>query len=196
MNIDGIKIDWTVFEKMNWKDLLFDKQNELRILYGVPICDLDLPSDQQQLRSMSWNCIEEVGEAIDVILTSDHATHLGDELADMTAFYIELLIMSGITKEQVDLKSWEATERKPFSEIEKAFTSFSVSLALSINTLKNRYWRKTNLKTDREVYLERLKRTIPLFRLLIMSFGISFKSLMDYYLKKYEVNVFRIRTKY
>ena len=189
MNIEDIKIDWSLYENKDLVQVLFEKQDQLRQLYGVPICDLDIPKDQQELRAMAWNVVEEASEAIE---TRHHLEHLKDELADMTAFYIELMIMSGITWEKY--KSYDRHPKRVGTQ--ESFMEFVSLLALAINTLKNRYWRKTNVKTDQPNYHDRLLSTIPSFGDFIDSLGLTFKELMDSYLRKHEVNLFRIRSKY
>ncbi len=192
MNINDVKIDWTRYEGKDPIALLFEKQEELRIAFGVPLCDLDVPADQQQLRAMAWNTIEEMGEALEAKFEGSH-DHLLDELADMTAFYIELFLMSRIPRDQLPA-GW-GTYNKPL-EVQWATMDFTQSLALAINTLKNRYWRKTNVKTDRLIYFSRLTQTWGYFTRLVFSLGVSTRDLLDAYLRKHEVNKFRIRSKY
>lgn len=192
MNIEDVTVDWNQYQDRDLVEVLFEKQDELRKLYNVPICDLDIPSDQQQLRAMAWNVIEEAAEAIEA---KHHPSHLLDELADMTAFYIELLLMSGMRREHL----YHFTDFILPGEVltnDETFSAFAVNLAISINTLKNRYWRKTNVKTDQSVYLIRLSETAHSFMRFVQSFDITFTQLMDAYLRKHEVNLFRIRSKY
>lgn len=178
-------------------------------LYEVPDIDLDIPKDQQLIRAMAWSVVEEAGEAMEVFEKIQHLPflndradeindHLGDEVADMTHFYLELLMMSKIgvndflrfapinswTKFQGD--NWESTY----------FKDFVVQLALAVNCLKNRFWRKTSLKTEVLTYENRLLVTIPKFFKFIQSLGFDEKTWIDYYLRKNEVNLFRIRSRY
>lgn len=192
MNIDDIRIDWSQYHDKDLVKVLFEKQDELRTLYNVPICDLDVPTDQQQLRAMAWNVIEEAAEALEA---KHHTSHLLDELADMTAFYVELLLMSGMKREHLLHFTNFGMANEPLTH-ESTFTTFAMNLAISINTLKNRYWRKTNVKTDQSVYMIRLSETVHSFMRFVQSFNITFEQLMDAYLKKHEVNLFRIRSKY
>lgn len=197
MNIEDVKIDWDRYEGKDLVHVLFEKQDQLREMYKVPICDLDVPADQQQIRAMAWNVIEEAAEAIDA---SSHLEHLKDELADMTAFYIELLLMSGLKATDVDLTPWrkKSSDGSSFnvSPAKYEFVDFAVNLALTVNSLKNRYWRKTNVKTDKKKYIELLKETVKHFERFVEASGLSFHELMDAYLRKHEVNLFRIRSKY
>lgn len=198
MNIQDIKVDYSEYKDRDLIDVIFEKQDELRKLYKVPICDLDVPSDQQQLRSMAWNVVEEAAEAIDVVMTSEHRDHIFDELADMISFYLELLIMCSLTPKDFILEKWnsDSTSSYQLNEISMTFMSFTSGLAIAINSLKNRYWRQTNLKTEKELFETRLKKTVPLFRDFVKSLNVSFDELIDAYLRKHQVNLFRIRSKY
>lgn len=192
MNVDDVKIDYEQYKGLDLLDVIYQKQENLMSLYKVPKIDLDIPSDQQLIRAMAWSVVEEAGEAMEVYEGSKHKGHLGDEIADMTHFYFELLIMSGITCEQIKecgvvFKTYDTSA---------AFKDFVVRLSLAVNTLKNRFWRMTNLKTDKAKYHERLIMTIESFFRFVNSTGIKTDEFFDFYLRKNEVNLFRIRSKY
>lgn len=193
MNIEDVKIDYTQYEGLDLIDVMFQNQKNLMDLYKVPDIDLDIPSDQQLIRAMAWSVVEEAGEAIEVVEGSKHFEHLLDEVADMSHFYIELLIMSGISAEEFKEHSSRVLETYDYSV---AFKDFTVRLALTVNTLKNRFWRKTNLKTDQEKYRERLIGTVESFLRFVYSLKINKEKFVDAYLRKNEVNKFRIRSKY
>jgi len=193
MNISEIKVDYSKYEGKNLLSVIFDKQRTLIDLYDVPSVDLDVPKDQQVLRVLAWSVIEEAAEAIDVIKTTNDSEHLKDEVADLTHFFIELLILSGFTYQ--DFESELPVPRKQES-VEQTFTDFSVQLALAINVLKNRFWRKTNLKTDQNFYRTQLKLSISLFLAFVFSLNLTFDEMIDSYLRKNEINLFRIRSKY
>jgi hypothetical protein len=194
MNIEDITVNWELYEGRDLLEVLFEKQDELRVLYKIEIQDLDTPQGQQVLRSFAWCVIEETSEAIDVLMTTDHRNHLLDEIGDTISFYIELLIISGLTRNDFSIENWEANRNT--DQLPNNFMTFTSSLAIAINSLKNRSWRKTNLKTDRVLFYLRLKKTLPLICKLIESMGLSFNDLIDAYLKKHEVNLFRVRSAY
>src|SRR3990167_8773680 len=133
MNIQDVKIDYSEFERKDLWEVVFEKQKDLMSLYKVPVIDLDVPADQQLIRAMAWNIIEELGEALEVLRGSNHKEHLLDELADMTHFYVELLIMSNLSWRDVD--GWISLAETP--DTEKAVEEFLTSLALTVNILKN-----------------------------------------------------------
>lgn len=208
MNISDIQIDYEQYEGQDLLRVVFARQRELMNLYKIPALDLDIPADQQIIRAMAWSVVEEAGEALEVYYGSKDKEHLGDEVADMMHFYIELLIMSDITVDDVfddlgviDTAHYAQTYAavnvsKPTVMLMQHFQQFIMELALGVNVLKNRFWRETNLKTDMNKYQSKLRDTIPTFFLFVKSLGIEPGQLLDFYLRKNEVNLFRIRSKY
>jgi hypothetical protein len=165
MNISDVKIDHSKYEGRDRLDVLFEKQDELRKLYEIPILDLDLPKDQHVAREFAWNVTEETGEALEVFLGTGDKEHTLDEVADALGFYLELMLMCGMTSKdlepsvpnQVDkLAGWfvRAIEGYPLVgyNLRETHSFFLERLALAINNLKNRKWRKTNLKTNKLIY--------------------------------------------
>lgn len=194
MNIENVKIDYSKLVGQIPIQVIFKKQRELMDLYKIPQIDLDIPKDQQLIRAMAWSVVEEAGEAIEVVEGSKHHQHLLDEVADMTHFYIEFLIMSGITWE--DFANEVGDQNYEAEDYTVMFKEFIVLLSLSVNVLKNRFWRETNLKTDRVKYIEMVKKTMIKFVRFIASLNLTGSDLYDAYLRKNEVNLFRIRSKY
>lgn len=219
MNVEDVVIDYNQFKGQDLLEVVWEKQKTLMNLYGVPRIDLDVPKDQQMIRAMAWSVVEEAGEAMEAY-DHKHYGHIGDELADMMHFFVELLIMSGVKHEdiykQLDLESWKQGSEMPHEltdfehmdqyfklmhpvngdKILKHFHDFIVKLALAVNVLKNRFWRETNLKTDHAYYHHSLRQTYVHFFHFCNALGFNPAELVDYYLKKNEVNLFRIRSKY
>lgn len=214
MNISDVKIDYSKYAGRDRLDVLFEKQEELRKLYGIPILDLDLPRDQHLAREFAWNVTEEMGEVLDVYFGTGDKEHIKDEIADALSFYLELMLMSGMAMKDFifvhseddgdDLEAWfflgtGSSLKIPdvdFLHERVIHSLFLQKLALAINHLKNRKWRKTNLKTNKKMYREALLETFDLFIAFVQVVGLSSADLLDAYLRKSEVNMFRIRSKY
>lgn len=211
MNIADVTIDHSQYEGQDRLDIMFAKQDELRILYEIPILDLDLPRDQHIAREFAWNVTEELGEALEVFLGTKDRQHVLDEVADALAFYLELLLMSGLgskdfeppydarigSNEDDKLGRWfRFGHQQLFVHEREVHSMFLEKLALAINNLKNRKWRKTNLKTNKEIYHKALFNTFGLFVLFVESVGLNSTDLFDAHLRKHEVNLFRLRSKY
>lgn len=194
MNISEITIDYSEFKDRDLIDVVFEKQRKLMNYYNIMHIDLDIPRDQQEVRATAWNIIEEIGETLE----AESAEHTLDEIADAMHFYIEFLIMSGLTSTDVKneiggLKQQHASKKTIINE---NLAEFVEALALTVNTLKNRKWRKTNLMTEKLTYMNRAVKTIQPFFKLILSFGVTYDEVIDAYLRKNHVNLFRVKSKY
>src|SRR3990167_3090820 len=185
MNINDVVIDHNLYSGQDRLKVMFEKQDELRQAYEIPILELDLPKDQKIAKTFAWCIVEEAAETLDVVMTTNHQSHIGDEISDTIAFYLELLIISGLSRRDLDWNEWEGT--LDIQKIPEVFTEFVTSLAMAINTLKSREWRKTNLKTDVKTYHERLTRTFPKLKEFVARLGLSSEQLFDYYLRKHSV---------
>lgn len=62
--------------------------------------------------------------------------------------------------------------------------------------LKNKAWKQTNLVTDLEHFYEEIADTLHFFVEFCIDAGLNSKTLYKYYMKKHEVNNWRIDTKY
>jgi hypothetical protein len=194
MNIADVTINWDEYKGCSMMRVITEKQDNLRELYKIPLCDLDIPADQERLKWFAWCVTEEAAEAIEVLMTTDHKEHLIDETADMTAFFLELLIVSRYPVGEIESFEWE--NQRDLDQVPKIFTEFITSLAITMNTLKNRDWRKTNVKTDKQLFYARMKNTVELFFKFVKAVGLTSHEFYDGSLRKYEVNLFRIRSKY
>lgn len=207
MNINDVKIDMTQFEGKDRLDVIFEKQNDLREKYGIPIMKFDVPADQSLAREMAWNTVEELGEALAVITSKiKDRDHLLDETADALSFYIELLLISGMSSDDFrppkdstsdKLQGWFEVDSDTYrTDTRRSHSIFVEKLALAINHLKNRKWRKTNLHTNEFLYRKDLYVTFLNFIRFVRELGITPDELFDAYVRKVEVNLFRIRSNY
>ena len=207
MNIQDVVIDHKIYEDKDRLDVIFEKQDELRQAYGIPILKLDVPGDQSIAREMAWNTVEEMAEALAVITSkTQDKNHLLDEVADSFSFYIELLIISGMTAD--DFKPTKSTQKDKLggwfdvdsdayqTDTRRAHSIFVEKLAIAINNLKNRKWRKTNVHTNDFIYKKDLFVTFLNFVRFVKELGLTDHDLFDAYVRKVEVNKFRIRSKY
>lgn len=205
MNIDEVQFNKNAYLGEDRLEVMYSTQNELRDSYGINLLDLDLPTDQQIAREFAWNVVEEMGEVLEVYHGTKDRSHILDELADSLSFYMELFQMCGFS--YADLKPdvldsvgdslqdlyWVS---KAESEITSIHSKFVEKLSLAINHLKNRKWRKTNLKTNEFTFKKALHETLPHFISFAVKLDISSDDLFEAYMRKAEVNRFRIRSKY
>lgn len=208
MNISEVSIDRTQYAGRDRMHVIFEKQDELRIAFGIPILNLDVPSDQSLAREFAWNTIEEVSEALEVVTGSKDREHIKDEVADALSFYIELLIMCGLTADDLKcshtgpgdtLQNWFDIDKgnpKYRAFLRNEHSTFVEKLSIAINKLKNRKWRKTNVQTNVFAFRRDLYMTFLSLTRLIRLFGLTADDVFVAYLRKVEVNKFRIASNY
>lgn len=207
MNISEVKVDMKQFEDKDRLDVIFERQDALRQKYGLPILKLDAPSDQSLAREMAWNTIEEMGEAIAVVTSKTRdREHLLDETADALSFYIELLLISGMTASDFEshkdtsgdkLDGWFETDTDTYvTDLRRSHSTFVEKLSLAINNLKNRKWRKTNVHTNDFLYKKDLYYTFINFIRFVKQLGLTSDQLFDAYIRKSEVNNWRLDSNY
>lgn len=165
---------------------------------------LDSPKLQYVLKDFSWRVIEELAEALECKGIPDQREHMIEELADSMHFLIELMILSGISIDRMcscfHFGSTEFIVFKnggPFGRnIDKAVTYFVLKLGTAMNCLKNKPWKQTQILTDQNKFYYQLANTWFAYCHVVGSFGVTTKTMMDYYIKKFHVNKFRQRSQY
>lgn len=188
-------------------EVIFALQDTLRGRYGVPILNLDVPADQSLAREMAWNTVEEMAEALAVKTSNTkHREHILDETADCLSFYIELLIICGMSaadfippKDTVedDLGGWFEVDTPSFeTDLRRSHSIFVEKIAIAINNLKNRKWRKTNVHTNDFLLKKDLYITFLNFIRFVKQLEIDSDDLYDAYVRKYCVNEFRLDSNY
>lgn len=69
-------------------------------------------------------------------------------------------------------------------------------LGEAANCLKNKPWKQSQLETDEEHFMEELSDAIHFFVELFIICGYTADDFFNIYCRKFEVNKFRIRSKY
>lgn len=197
--------------------VIFARQSELIAKYHPIESEVlrrpvpDLPFDlhdavcQEALKARAWWFVEEIGEAFDALSEGNEVKFL-EEMSDATHFLTELMILSGIQWDCVttdDVPAGWTIEDAPgvlFSEnLFLKIRAFAVigELAMAMWQLRNKPWKRTQVLTDEWHYRMRLVTAYSGFiSLLIVHFDMSLEDIALLYLRKSEVNRFRIRTHY
>ncbi len=210
MNVADVTIDHTLYKNKDRLSVMFEKQEELRQLYGIPILELDVPAHQSIAREMAWNTVEEIGESLEVYTGPNprmNREHLLDEVADSTSFYLELLLISGLKAEDLipihsnnkvdSLENWFENDKDSYiTDLRKSHSIFTEKLALAINRLKNRKWRKTHVHTNIFLYRKDLYMTFLNFIRVVKCLGVTPHEFFDVYLRKAHVNKWRVESRY
>lgn len=161
---------------------------------------------QARIKDFAWRVMEEVGEALDAI---DDFEHHVEELIDGLHFLTELTILTGYTPEDIvwdnpngnDLlltlynqNAYHHKENCSF-EMEMLVTDLVRDLGMMCNCLKNKPWKQTNMLTDVNEFLHKLKCVWADY-FSILSLSLSPQAIVEIYFKKSQVNKFRQRSNY
>lgn len=192
---------------------LMDKYHDIELKSGLmqtencPV-NLDDKRGQARIKDFSWRVTEELGEALDAKATKDHYQ---EELIDGLHFLTELTILAG-----KDYNTILPLDAAPYCEdhledlVENAketisqngdnlnywVSKFIENLGMMCNCLKNKPWKQSMMKTDRNAFYHRLAEVWVLYITLLVVSGMDADSIATTYLKKSQVNKFRIRSAY
>jgi hypothetical protein len=203
-DIDSGDIPNLVAVKGAWLDAIFERQKELHEKYkpielasgiGLAIVegvDFSLSDRRYQylIKDFAWRVTEELaeaGEAADI----NHETHHVEELIDALHFYTELMIVVKVAPRYV-------VSLKGHSTISDTPNKWDIiqPLGLAMNTLKQKPWKQHHFATDVALFYNHLMTGYIRLLLYIESCGLNELEIYQVYMKKSEVNKFRIRSRY
>ena len=199
---------------------IFNRQKELMAKYhhiearsgllqteDCPV-NLDDRRGQARIKDFSWRVMEELGEALDA---KSHTDHYQEELIDGLHFLTELTILAGRNYNTIipkniprfhgdhleDLVETARNELTTHTDDLNYWVSWFVEqLAMMCNCLKNKPWKQSMMKTDREAFHGRLTNVWVCYITILVISGMDSLSIADTYLRKSQVNQFRQRSNY
>lgn len=218
-----MNINHAVEEKIQGDMLkaIFDRQKSLMSKYHdieaksgllqTPDCpvNLDDKRGQARIKDFSWRVTEELGEALDARNQNDHYQ---EELIDGLHFLTELTILAGkdydtlldgvfspycpdrlrqMVEDAKDLMLYYGNGRLDFW-----VTKFIENIGMMCNCLKNKPWKQSMMKTDREAFYTKLSDTWCSYITILVVSGMTAEDIANTYLKKSQVNQFRQRSNY
>ncbi len=215
MNIQHAKSEVVQGDRLK---AIFDRQKELMEKYhhiearsgllqteDCPI-NLDDKRGQARIKDFAWRFMEEVGEALDA---REHELHCQEELIDGLHFLTELTILAGkdyntITDfdldgeglDYLDMFYDDGRELAVGFDLEKLITQLVKELGMMCNCLKNKPWKQSHMRTDKNMFNNRLERVWLVYMGILAVAGLEAKDIVDIYLKKSQVNQFRQRSNY
>lgn len=135
------------------------------------------------------------------ILDAEQEVVVGDKLELIFERQTELMKKYHVIEKEIGLLQTEDVPVDMDSHLGQARLKdlawrVTEEIAEAMGCLKNRPWKKTQMRTDKEHYKEELVDALHFFIELCISSGFDAQSLTDYYLKKSQVNKFRIRSRY
>lgn len=171
--------------------------------------NLDDKRGQARIKDFSWRVTEELGEALDAKANKDHYQ---EELIDGLHFLTELTILAGKDYDTLlphgippydedhlrDLveNAQEVISRKLNDTLDFWVSRFIEQLAMMCNCLKNKPWKQSMMKTDREAFYNRLAEAWVCYITILVVSGMGAEDIANVYLKKSQVNQFRQRSNY
>ena len=192
---------------------LMDKYHHIEAHSGLlqtedcPV-NLDDRRGQARLKDFSWRVMEELGEALDA---KSHKDHYQEELIDGLHFLTELTILAGRDYDTIipkdipmfhedHLEDLVETARNELTahtdDLNYWVSRFVEQLAMMCNCLKNKPWKQSMMKTDREAFHGRLTNAWVCYITILVVSGMDSTSIADTYLRKSQVNQFRQRSNY
>ena len=210
MNITHAKKETTNKESLK---AIFERQKELMVKYhdielksgllqteDCPV-NLDDKRGQARIKDFSWRITEEIGEALDAItneLGESALLHFHEELIDGLHFLTEMTILTGydITKDYTlsDLINL-GTVRSSYT-LNDLVSDHVMYLGMMCNCLKNKPWKQTMMKTNKENFYNHLKLVWINYMAILTSQDLTEEEITDIYLRKSQVNQFRQRSNY
>ena len=217
MNINHATVEEVTGDKLQAiftrQKSLMDKYHDIELKSGLmqtedcPV-NLDDKRGQARIKDFSWRVTEELGEALDAKATKDHYQ---EELIDGLHFLTELTILAGkdyhnLLPEGTALYSKDRLEdlvenaKECISQngdnLNYWVSKFIENLGMMCNCLKNKPWKQSMMKTDRNAFYGRLAEVWVLYITLLVVSGMDADSIVITYLKKSQVNQFRQRSNY
>lgn len=200
---------------------IFNRQKELMAKYhhieassgllqteDCPV-NLDDRRGQARIKDFSWRVMEELGEALDAKSQTDHYQ---EELIDGLHFLTELTILAGRDYNTIipkDLPKFHSDHLEDLYEtamtridgpvhtdLNHWVAQFVEQLAMMCNCLKNKPWKQSMMKTDRESFYGRLINVWVCYMAILAMAGMKPTDIADTYLRKSQVNRFRQRSNY
>ena len=176
--------------------------------------NLDDKRGQARIKDFSWRVTEELGEALDARSNKDHYQ---EELIDGLHFLTELTVLAGkdydsilpqgtplydsdhledLVENAKEVISRRASQGENGYSLEYWVSKFIENLGMMCNCLKNKPWKQSMMKTDREAFYSRLSEVWVIYITILVVSGMDAQDIADIYLKKSQVNQFRQRSNY
>lgn len=184
----------------SWEEI-YALQGELQLMYRpyfkerIANFDINTLEDQELFKKLCWQIVEELAEAMEA-KDKNEEDHVLEELVDAFNFMLELYQLCGVAPDF----AWGHTcgFRKDIADenFEENILELIKTIGLAANCLKNREWRQSQYMVDLVVFEERLRNIQAMFAMLFGSIGVPEDKVRELWSLKYQVNLFRIKSKY
>lgn len=184
----------------SWEEI-YALQGELQLMYRpyfkerIANFDINTLEDQELFKKLCWQIVEELTEAMEA-KDKNEKDHVLEELIDAFNFMLELYQLYGMAPDF----AWGHTYgfRKDIADenFEENILELIKTIGLAANCLKNREWRQSQYLVDLVVFEDRLKGIWTSFVIMFEHLGLSENRVKELWSLKYQVNLFRIKSKY
>ena len=163
--------------------------------------NLDDKRGQARIKDFSWRITEEIGEALDALENEEGEAallHFHEELIDGLHFLTEMTILTGYDiSEKHTLK--ELIEQGSYRDcytLNDLVSDHVCYLGMMCNCLKNKPWKQTMMKTNKENFYKHLELVWVNYIAILTSQNLTEQEILDIYFRKSQVNKFRQRSNY
>jgi hypothetical protein len=183
----------------SWEEI-YALQGELQLMYRpyfkerIANFDINTLEDQELFKKLCWQIVEELTEAMEA-KDKNEEDHVLEELIDAFNFMLELYQLYGMTPTfDWTLPKWVKFLEDDFWEAD--MLALIGNIGMTANCLKNREWRQSQYMVDLVVFEDRLKSIWNDFVIMFGNLGLSETRVKELWSLKYQVNLFRIKSKY
>lgn len=183
----------------SWEEI-YALQGELQLMYRpyfkerIANFDINTLEDQELFKKLCWQIVEELTEAMEAAEKPDDE-HLAEELIDAFNFMLELYQLYGMTPPlDWTLPKWAQIMKVEFWSAD--MLALIGTIGMTANCLKNREWRQSQYLVDLVIFENRLKSIWTAFIVVLYHAGLSETQVKELWSLKYQVNLFRIKSKY
>lgn len=186
---------------------LMEKYHHIEVRSGLlqtedcPV-NLDDRRGQARIKDFAWRMTEEVGEALDA--KGIDIEHYLEELIDGLHFLTELTILAGFSPKDlrdklriqgdVDTLTGIFQSENNYEGLAEV-TTLVRELGMMCNCLKNKPWKQSQMRTDKDAFYSRLANVWSVY-IKMLGQEINMDGITQTYLKKSQVNKFRQRSNY
>lgn len=185
---------------MSWNDI-YARQGELHLMYRpyfkerIANFDINTLEDQELFKKLCWQIVEELTEAMEA-KDKNEEDHVLEELTDAFNFMLELYQLYGMTPDFTWGPAYGFRENVTPGNFYGDILELIKTIGLAANCLKNREWRQSQYLVDLVVFEDRLKSIWTGFVVMLEHAGLSETQVKELWSLKYQVNLFRIKSKY
>lgn len=184
----------------SWEEI-YALQGELQLMYRpyfkerIANFDINTLEDQELFKKLCWQIVEELTEAMEA-KDKNEKDHVLEELIDAFNFMLELYQLYGMAPDFAWGRTYGFRKDIADENFEENILELIKTIGLAANCLKNREWRQSQYMVDLVVFEERLWNIWAMFAMFFGSIGVTEDKVRELWSLKYQVNLFRIKSKY